>query len=101
MTMKYILAASMRALVLTPVLLASPGFYPAFAQDGGRPPARASQPAPAQTKQNPTPQRNLQDGRDLKKTDSRDVGRENDMGRMMEQRDWDHRKAGRDWRMRP
>ena len=40
-------------------------------------------------------------GRDQKKTNNRDVGRENDMGRMMEQRDWDHRKEGRDWRMRP
>ena len=84
MTMKYILAAPVRALVLTMVLLASSGLYPASAQDEGKPPASASQPAPAQTNQNSPPQ--------------------NDMGRMMDRMgrgmDWDHRKVGRDLRMR-
>jgi hypothetical protein len=84
MTMKYILAAPVRALVLTMVLLASSGLYPASAQDEGKPPASASQPAPAQTNQNSPPQ--------------------NDMGRMMDRMgrgmDWDHRKVGHDLRMR-
>jgi hypothetical protein len=56
----------------------------ALAQDEGKPAASASQPAPAQTNQNSSPQ--------------------NDMGRMMDRMgrgmDWDHRKVGRDLRMR-
>ena len=98
MTMKFILAAPVRGLVLTTILWASSGLYPAFAQDEGKPPVNASQPTPAQSKQD------QQTGGDQKKANDREVGRENDMGRMMDRMgrgmDWDHRKVGRDWQMR-
>ena len=96
--MKFIFATPMRGLVLVTVLWASSGLYPATAQDEGKPPVNASQPAPAQSKQD------QQTGGDQKKANDREVGRENDMGRMMDRMgrgmDWDHRKVGRDWQMR-
>ena len=98
MTMKFIFAAPMRGLVLTTVFWSLSGLYPAFAQDEGKPPVNASQPAPAQSKQD------QQTGGDQKKANDRELGRENDMGRMMDRMgrgmDWDHRKVGRDWQMR-
>lgn len=95
--MKVIFATPMRGLVLATVLLATSGLCPAFAQDEGKPPV-ASQPAPAQSKQD------QQTGGDQKKANDREAGRENDMGGMMDRMgrrmDWDHRKAGRDGKMR-
>ena len=77
----------MRAPVLITVLLAFSYSYPALAQEEGKPPASASQPAPAQTKPD---------------SPSSEAGR--DTGRMMDRMgpgiDWDHRKAGRDGRLR-
>ena len=78
----------MRAPVLITTLLALSA-SPAFAQDEARPPASASQPAPGVTRPDSPPG---------------EAGRDRDAGRMMDRMgpgiDWDHRKAGRDWRMR-
>jgi hypothetical protein len=95
----------MRALAMAITLLLSFTLQ-AFAQEEGKPSAQSQPPAPAQPQTVPVqPQRTPQQSEQSRKEDQKRaedvrVGRdwraqEPDMGRV-----WDHRKPGRDWRMR-
>ncbi|WP_128926413.1 hypothetical protein [Bradyrhizobium guangxiense] len=63
---------------------------PCLAKEAGK--SRAS--SPAQTTRSPQP------GEAQSKLMNQKQKDEHQLNRMMDQRDWDHRKAGRDWKMR-
>ena len=98
----------MRALALATTLLLSFTLSPSFAQEEGQPPAQSQpQTAPAQPQTVPVqPERTPQQSERYRDED-RKRAEETRIGRgwraqepEMMGRDWDHRKPGRDWRMR-
>jgi hypothetical protein len=81
----------MRAPVVTTVFLMLLGPQPLLAQDQGRPPVSAPQPAQAQTDSSAKRVPNSGDDDQKRRT----------MERLGPGVDWDHRKPGRDWQISP
>ena len=80
----------MRALLLTIVLLASTSLNPLLAQDEGKSSPNAAQTGPSSSGQaKPEPQ------------STSEHQKRRILNRMGPGIDWDHRKAGRDWKISP
>ena len=80
----------MRALAVTIVLLTWSSLYPLFAQNKGKPSADAAQTGASSS----VPARN--ESRSTSENEKRHM-----LHRMGPGIDWDHRKAGRDWKISP